>query len=64
MQGNEFRECLVAYHEEGNDYRYVLSREQAQDIEDALNIYNKIKSFNSWEEIIKFVASIWEVNDD
>ena len=36
MDAEEFDKHLVAYHEDGNDYRYVFTREQAAEIKDAL----------------------------
>lgn len=37
MTSRDFKNCLVAYNEAGNDYRFVLSREQIREIEFALD---------------------------
>lgn len=36
MTRQEFEKCLVAYNEAGNDYRYVLTREQVEYIKSKL----------------------------
>lgn len=36
MTAEKFDKCLVAYNEGGDDYRYVLTRQQAEEIKQAL----------------------------
>lgn len=36
MNSQEFDNCLKAYNEKGNDYRYTFTREQVEDIKMAL----------------------------